>query len=627
MCGIVAVFTTEPSLKIKSCIERSLDRVTHRGPDGRGLALGHGPNLIENTDQAAATWGLGHVRLAIVDLSSAAHQPMTTPNRKYWITYNGEVYNHVELRNELTHMGYEFRSSSDTEVIVASYVFWGPNCVERFNGMFAFVLVDLAEMKVLVARDRLGVKPIYLWSGGGMTVLVSEPKQLLDFPGFRPRVNGPQVVDFLIDGVLGHEPDQCCFEGVQPIPPAHTMSWRLDSASEAPALRLYWRPEPASVICDWDEAVAKTRSLLSHSVHIRLRSDVPVGSCLSGGLDSSSIVGLASQSSTEGMNTFSSCFNQLQFDESLYIDAVNQMWHAKATKVFPDQEAMVEDLDRLVYHQDEPFSSPSIYAQWCVMRVARKEGVPVLLDGQGGDELLCGYRKYAFFYLRHWLSKRRYWEAANHLLGLLVRGDRGLLAWRQGLRYLPKSLQTQQDNILHLLRPAWKQLARHIWSERMKDVRELHEHQLADIKHWSLPSLLRYEDRNSMAHSIETRLPFLDYRFVEQCLSLEESFFFRKGRTKRILVDAVGHVLPFEVKERRTKMGFETPSGSWMKGILGMFLGQKVRSSERLGNIMDTVGAGQAFDDFRNGSYRYSDLALFRIASLALWIEMFEVEA
>lgn len=626
MCGIVAVFTDEPSVKIKSYIERSLDRVIHRGPDGRGLILGHGQSLIAGSEQAGATWGLGHVRLAILDLSAAGRQPMTTPDKKYWIIYNGEVYNHVELRSELANMGYHFRSSSDTEVILASYALWGSDCVKRFNGMFAFVLVDLAEMKVLVARDRFGVKPLYMWRGGGMTVLVSEPKQLLEFPSFRPRVNALQIVDFLIDGVVGHEPDQCCFEGVRPVTPAHTLQWPLDRPTGIPIPRLYWRPEQDSVISNWDEAVARTRILLGDAVRIRLRSDVPVGSCLSGGLDSSSIVGLASRDSNLRMYTFSCCFDDSRFDERPYIDPVNEMWHAKGCKVFPDQEAMVEELDRLVYHQDEPFSSPSIYAQWCVMRAARKGGVPVLLDGQGGDEVLCGYRKYALFYLRYLLSERRYWEASDHVLALLVRGDRGLFEWRRGLRYLPGYFRKRQDNFLELLRPPWKELARHIWSERMKDVKELHDHQLADMSHWSLPSLLRYEDRNSMAHSIETRFPFLDYRFVEHCSSLKESFFFQNGRTKRILVEALSDVLPAQVRNRRTKMGFETPAQIWIKGKLGSLLETKIRSCQRLSQIMDTRAAGDTFRTYREGHNCYTDLLLFRLGSLALWLDFFQVE-
>jgi asparagine synthase (glutamine-hydrolysing) len=260
------------------------------------------------------------------------------------------------------------------------------------------------------------------------------------------------------------------------------------------------------------------------------------------------------------------------------------------------------------------------------MRAARREGVPVLLDGQGGDEVLCGYRKYAFFYLRHLFFQRKYFEAAQHMLDLLTKGDRGLLDWRRGVRYLPQYFRKRRDNIVDLLRPAWKQMARRVWAQRMKEVRALHEHQLGDLIHWSLPALLRYEDRNSMAHSIETRLPFLDYRFVEYCLGLSESFFFRRGRTKRVLVEALGNLLPESVRDRRTKMGFETPSEVWMEGQLGEFLEKRVRSSARLPSILDPAAAGSIFLRYRNGERTYSDSALFRIGALAVWLDIFRVD-
>jgi len=582
--------------------------------------------VLSESSPEVPSWGLGHVRLAILDLSPAGLQPMASEDGRRWIVFNGEVYNHVELRQELEALGHRFDSTTDTEVILASYREWGDDCVTRFNGMFAFVLVDLDTARVFVARDRLGVKPLYLWRFPSGLAVVSEPKQLLEFPDFRPRINRLHAVDFLIDGVLDHEPDQCFFDGIEALSPGHTLSWPLDEPSRAVAARCYWEPQRGSRETSWRSAVEETGFLLRDAVRIRLRSDVPVGSCLSGGLDSSSIVGLVSRELGLRMNTFSSCFEDARFDERRYIHAVNRECKTVGHEVFPSVSALMEDLEKLAYHQDEPFTSSGIYAQWCVMEAARRNSVPVLLDGQGGDELLCGYRKYFFFHLRQLVAAGRYGAAAVHLMRMVLRGDKGLMNWQRGQRYLPAWLRKNRDAAAPLLMPEWRALARHAWSDAMTGVTSIHENQWADLRHWSLPSLLRYEDRNSMAHSIETRLPFLDYRLVEHCLSLRESFFFKEGRSKRLLVATVGDALPVEVRQRRTKMGFETPGEVWMRERLGEVLEKRVRTSERLACILDTTSAGDAFAAYRAGSRAWTDLFLFRVASLAVWLDTFKVD-
>jgi len=603
-----------------------MERAAHRGPDGQGLILGRGNKLLDDDSDGAATWGLGHVRLAILDLSPAGLQPMPSPDRTCWITYNGEVYNYVELRAELESLGHGFHSGTDTEVMLAAYREWGNECVKRFNGMFAFVIVDVAHERVFAARDRLGVKPLYLWSGPDLVAMVSEPKQLLDLPGFSAKAHRQQVVDFLIDGVAGHEPDLCFFEGIHPLPAGHTLSWGFNETPSVQAAQRYWNPATQPKNLSWHDAVQTTGELFRDAVRIRLRSDVPVGTCLSGGIDSSSIVGVVSHDLGVRVKTFSSCFPNPGYDEQLYMDAVNTHCRADPVKVFPSEEGALAELEELVYHQDEPFSTLSMYAQWSVMRAARQAGVPVLLDGQGGDETLCGYKKYAFFLLRDLIARHRYWDATEHVLGLVTCGDRGLFNWRSGHRYLPAWLRGQQGTIDAWLSLEWRSLSRHVWSSRMADVNAFHDHQIADLLTWSLPPLLRYEDRSSMAHSVETRLPFVDYRFVEHCVSLPESVFFKRGRTKRLLVEDLGDALPDEVRNRRTKMGFEAPLAAWLKGPLGKVLEDRVRGSARIREILDNEAAADAFAAYRNGHTTYSDLTLFRIASVTLWLETFQVD-
>lgn len=625
MCGIVAIFCDAPNVDLPHYAVTALDKIAHRGPDGRGMLFGAGGRLLCEDEHEEAAWALGHVRLAILDLTDTGKQPMITKDGSAALIYNGEVYNYLEIRKELQDLGVRFYGTSDSEVVLAAYRHWGGECVKRFNGMFAFVVADLASMRVFAARDRLGVKPLYVCRRQGKIILFSELKQLLAFPDFSPRTNSQQIVDFLVDGFLNHEPDQCCFDGVQPLPPGQSLSFSLLRPSDSSVHSTYWEPPIGEITHTWEKGVERTGELLRDAVRLRLRSDVPVGSCLSGGVDSSTIVGLAGRDFGLRMNTFSSCFPGAPFDERRYIDAVVSHCRAENTPVFPSGQGLIAELDMLALHQDEPFTSPSVYAQWCVMKSAASHGVRVILDGQGGDELLCGYKKYAFFHFLNLLRTGKVFVAAQHLWWLMMRGDRGLVNWRSGRRYLPAVLRTRQSGVEPLFHPSWRKLVRRVWSDGMNRGDALRNHQYADLTRWSLPLLLRYEDRNSMAHGVEARLPFLDYRLVEHFLNLKQSFFFQRGRTKRIVVEAVGDALPTVVRNRRTKVGFDVPVLRWLRGDLGRVLEDRVRRSKPLSEILDTRRAAAAFQDFREQKETIPHDLLFRLGSAALWLNTFKV--
>ena len=624
MCGILALFSDAPLPDLGEWTEQGLARVKHRGPDGHGAVFGCEVQVSPQLPPGGGNWSLGHHRLAILDTSEAGRQPMRDHDGRCWITYNGEVYNHVELRAELS-AAYPFSTHTDTEVILAAYRAWGEACLPRLAGMFAFVLVDLAQRSVLIARDRLGIKPLYIWEKNSLTAIVSEPKQLLALPAFKPVAQRQQVLDFVVDGVLGHEPELCCFDGVRPLPPGRSLTWKLGASPDPAQARSFWDPPLESAVMGWAEAVAKTRDIFETVVRQHLRSDVPVGSCLSGGVDSSSVVGVASRRCGLAMNTFSACSKDPRFDEQPYMDAVSRHCGTSPHKVFLEAEQAAAGLEELAYHQDEPFGSLSLFAQWSVMRAARQAGVPVLLDGQGGDETLCGYRKYAFFHLRQLLHERRLGKAAGHLLNLVCRGDARLFDFSQAQRYLPAWLRRRKPGLTELLRPGWRAQARRPWAEKSGALRRLREFQWADLRCWSLPVLLRYEDRNSMAFGVEARVPFVDHRFVEHGLTLPEDFFFRRGKTKRLLVEALGDALPLAVQDRRTKMGFETPQSEWLKGPLGELLEQRVRASQCLSEVLDTARLGDAFRAYRSGTEPVPQADLFRAASVALWLERFQV--
>lgn len=628
MCGIAGYFSPfGVSLGgVREVFAELVAKVQHRGPDGTGILAGRAEGILPADSEGIAQWLLGHTRLAIFDLSAAGQQPMRSADGRFCVSYNGEIYNFLELRDELSSCGHNFKTETDTEVLLAAYAEWGEDCVARFIGMFAFLLVDLQKGEAFLARDRFGIKPLYIWQDETRTVIVSEPKQLGAIPEFRPRANRQMLSDFILEGRIEHTVGECSFAEVAPFPAAHTLRWNISQTPTLTAARRYWNPPRETRVLSWTEAVEQFGATFRDALRLRLRSDVTVGSCLSGGMDSSSIVGVASRELGAKMKTISSCWHNSPADEQTYIDAVNQHCGAESVKVFPSPEELLASLDRLVYHQDEPFGSLSLFAQWRVMETARAAGVTVLLDGQGGDENLCGYLKFTHLYLHELLAQRRFSRSVRHVYGMLRHGDTRLFNFRLGRRYLSRwfpSLRAAGEN---LLQPEWQAYGRSVWAERMGKAKTLREHQWADLTMWSLPALLRYEDRNSMAHGIEARVPFVDHRLVELSLTLPEEFFFAQGKTKRLLAEAMGDALPEVVQQRRTKLGFETPQADFLRGQVGEYFAGRKNLWERLGQIVKPQLVMEAFTKYRQGDETIPGDLLFRLLSVGLWAERFSVE-
>jgi asparagine synthase (glutamine-hydrolysing) len=326
------------------------------------------------------------------------------------------------------------------------------------------------------------------------------------------------------------------------------------------------------------------------------------------------------------MKTFSVCHDDPTLSEERYIDEVVRHCHADAIKLWFTEDQALAELDKFIYHQDEPVYSLSQYAEYLVMRLAKQHGVTVMLNGQGGDEALCGYRKFVFFYLRQLLADRRIGAAVGHVGNTVWRGDRQILQFWQGARYVPKWLRRSSDEWHQWLRADLQSLRRSAWKTSMSRVVRLREHQWADLRLWSLPVLLRYQDRNSMAHGIEARVPFVDHGFVELMLTMPEEYFFRRGMTKRLLVEAMGDRLPVSLRRRRTKLGFDTPQARWLRGRVGEMLEQRVRGCQFLELLVDREACARAFCDYRRGSTRIPHFSLFRVACLAVWMERFSVQ-
>jgi asparagine synthase (glutamine-hydrolysing) len=604
MCGI-AGFWGAPDAALLATMTA---RIAHRGPDGEGFF-----------EHPLAS--LGHRRLAIID-PAGGHQPVGTDDGRVQLTYNGEVYNFRELRAELEPLGHTFHTSCDTEVVLHAYLEWGTDCFARFNGMWALAILDLRDgdgdvgraPRLVLARDHYGIKPLYYArSGSGRVLFASEAKAVLADPELETAPDRQWLYDYLLHGLHDHQP-QTAFAGIRALAAATWAVVDADGVHE----QTYWTPTLSS---DAPADPVEFRARFERAVERRLVADVPAGTCLSGGIDSSSIVGMASRllsehvpdavSLGERLKTFSIVYDGDPIDEREYMDAVLAEVDAEPAFAEPTSERFVDELDRLVWHQDEPIVSTGPYAQWCVMRLAQPK-VTVLLNGQGGDELLAGYVPYQYVYLRELLRRRRLgafareaWESRDVLKPLVKRR----LADRR--RALP---------IKPLLRPALYDGLEPPKFQRSQD--DLKRRLVADLQTFSLPSLLRYEDRNSMAFSMESRLPFLDQELVDWVLQLPPSAIVDRGWSRAILRDGLRGVLTEKVRTRRWKVGFTTPETRWLRArratVQGLF-----RSPEFCARpYWDAAGLAAAFDRFCAGEVEPSQI-FWRAINTEIWLRVF----
>lgn len=615
MCGICGVVAPGRPPE-RETVAGMMAALGHRGPDGSGTFAGDGV-------------ALGHRRLSIIDLSDAGRQPFASADGALQLVHNGEVYNYRELRRELEARGHRFRSATDTEVILAAYAEWGDACVRRFNGMWAFALWDGRRRRLFCSRDRFGVKPfLYRWDGERL-VFGSEPAAFRADPHARPRPNRRAVRDFLEQGYADHL-DETFLAGLRRLPAAHSL------VVDERGLRLerYWRLEPAET--PPAAAAGRFRELFLDAVRLRLRADVPVGTALSGGLDSSAIACavdhlLSTEAEAalpvgERQRTFTVGFAEPGFDERPYARAVTERIRSEPHWITFDDRGVVETLPQVVEAQGEPFGSTSVVAQWHVMREARRAGIKVMLDGQGGDEVLAGYPTTLPYRLadllaggrpRALLREARAWA---RLQGLPPHA----LAQAAATPFLPEPLRwrlrARRGDARELVHPELRSLAPTEERDRGDGLPDRLRRRYAGILlERGLPELLRYEDRNSMAHSLEARVPFLDYRLVELAYGLPAEELVRDGVTKRILRRALADLLPPPVRQRTDKLGFVTPEGSFLRGALGE-LAEEVFASKALAErgFVDARAARARLAAHRRGELT-AGFELFRVLSLELW--------
>jgi asparagine synthase (glutamine-hydrolysing) len=568
MCGIAGLARSDGPPVDRQLLARMTDVLAHRGPDGRGLHV-------------EASVGLGHRRLAIIDLTTGA-QPMGSEDGAIWITYNGEVYNYRELRQELASLGHRFRTTSDTEVVLHAYEAWGPDCVPRLRGMFAFAIWDGRDRSLLLARDRLGIKPmVYAWNGATLR-FASEIKALLEDAEVPRDLDWCAIRDYFTFLVVPGP--RSVFRAIRKLPPASYLRWRLDVGP--PVLSRYWTltmtPENAVPEGEWIE---RLDDALADAVGRHLVSDVPVGAFLSGGLDSSAVVAYMVRTSRVPVKTFSVGFDDAAFDELRYARLVARRLGTEhfETIVKPDVVAI---LPRLARQLDEPFADASAIPTYCVSQMTR-EHVTVALSGDGGDESFGGYRRYAEA-LRLDRQARAlrpgFAPAARRLAAWLPRGMRGqgfleLLTTPPLLRYFRLLTYQRDDTLAQLLGPAvMTEVAAQTEPAALLDRAAtsgtddyLSLLQYLDFHHYLPEDILTKVDRMSMLASLETRVPLLDHVLVELVARIPSRLKVRNGVSKHILKRTLAGRLPPETLSRR-KMGFGVPLAGWFRGELRTFL-------------------------------------------------------
>ena len=563
MCGIVGILSGNPQLVFGERIQSATECLRHRGPEGQGYWINNGKTVA-----------FGHLRLNIIDLSKEAGQPMHYLDR-YTIIHNGEIYNYIEIRQQLQAKGYRFNSRSDTEVIIAAYDQWGAACLEQFEGMFSFAIWDEQQKILFAARDRLGEKPFFFSYNEQELLFASEMKALWTM-GVSRDINPAMLYNFLTIGYTANPADaaETFFQNIQKLPAASFLTYSL--ADNKLEIEKYWQVYPEVKEISEQDAVDRFRQLFAQSVRRRLRSDVNIGTSLSGGLDSSSIVAFCQGEVSDHYThkCFTASFKNFDNDELRYAELVANQYKLESFVTTVNGNEVVELLHEVMNHQEEPISSGSVLAQYRVFRLAKQNGVTVLLDGQGADEILAGYSKYYKWYWQGLYRNRKLssskelnaaWELGiterfgfnNRIAALLPDFIAGLLQSRKAKESFQHPDLDREFAFLN------KQSSYYSTPSSFDLNGALFYNTFVN----GLEELLRFADRNSMAHAVEVRLPFLDHQLVEFLFSLPPQLKIHKGWSKWLLRRSVEEMLPKQIVWRKDKVGFEPPQKNWMQDI------------------------------------------------------------
>lgn len=600
MCGITALVNLHNSPVEESILKSMNDSIAHRGPDDDGFYT------FENV-------GFGHRRLSIIDLSSDGHQPMKCLD-KYVIIFNGEIYNYIEIRTELIKLGYSFKTKTDTEVIVAAYHEWDNHCLQKFNGMWAFVILNTENKELFISRDRFGVKPLYYGNNGKYFAFGSEIKQILKI--IKPKLNLNILADYFVTGLISHDTNTF-FNDVTSFPAGHFMVYQLQTGIYK-IEKFYEIPRRSEIeLLDEIDSINLYKATFKSAVQLRLRSDVKVGTCLSGGLDSSWIAAVASRVyKDETSQDFTAITAQSVLksnDETSYAEMVAKSSPIDWLVTSPNPDDFRNKMDDVIYCQEEPFGTPSVFMQHFVMQMSKEANCIVLLDGQGGDETLLGYERYFSTYLRS-LSSRK---AISEFMNLTKNSKLDIRDLFLYLFYFSNS-EVRKTNLINrysflnksfLEKVNWRQID--ILANASKDVFEL---QKLEMESSCLPHLLKYEDRNSMWYGIEARLPFIDYRLVEIGLNLKPEYKIKNGWSKYLSRVATRNFLPKEIRWRKNKFGFESPDEMWLSDT--SFFKKEIVDSEIVNKICNIDKIDKQLEDKSK---------LWKLYNIAKWEKVYNV--
>ena len=626
MCGIAGSWSRVGSPTDGRRLRAGLDAIRHRGPDDLGEFDWNDPTSTARVD-------LGLVRLAILDLSPAGHQPMTIPGERYTISYNGEITNYIEIRDELIALGDTFVSESDTEVLLKAWAHWGVSTLDRLEGMFGIAILDTHSRTLTLARDPYGIKPLFYAHQGDRIGFCSELSGLLEILPGTPKLDWQTAVDYLQWGAYDHT-ERTFIDGVVQLRPAHYVVIDTVTGRIGEPVRYWWPPVATTFDGSYAEATDSVRSLFLDSVKRNLRSDVPLGIALSGGVDSSAIVGAVRHLEPDlPIDTFSFIAPGFAKSEDRWIDMVVEATSARTHTVQVAPGELEHDLDDLILSQGEPFGGTSIYAQYRVFRLAREHDVIVTLDGQGGDELFAGYygypakRMHSLIETGHWATAARFAgadravpESYRRVFPFEVAADFFPLQLRHRVRRpFPSPLLNRRALREHGVDAGYPRSAA---VEPARGTR-LKAHLRSVLGGYGLPMLLRHGDRNSMRFSIESRVPFLDRALTEFLFTLPEDYLVGPdGTTKRILRDAVRGLVPDAIIDRRDKVGFETPEADWLTRLADL----PVDPEHPIGFLnpgrADTLSGG-----FSQAELRWGDEAHWRLINLRRWIALAGVDA
>ncbi len=655
MCGIFGVLNfNEVNVDMKS-LQDSVNIIKHRGPDDEGYAVFNTHKKIREErygDTSVTKKGtfvlsgspdvfnlaFGFRRLSILDLSINGHQPFFNEDKSICIIFNGEVYNYIEIREELKQKGYKFRTGTDTEVIMNSYIEWGEDCLSRFNGMWGIGLYDMRKDILFCSRDRFGVKPFYYYKDDKIFVFGSELKSVIEYfkkdPSFVKKINKEIAYDYFLNSFTDHT-ENTFIQGVKHLPPSHFIRISNNEFS----VKKYFSLEINKELGKYDENNFKRikdsfSELIYDSVNLRLRSDVAVGTCLSGGLDSSTVVSIISallkddekilRSQIGSMQkTFSAVYDDSTIDERNFIEKIVKATNCDSHYIFPDKADFAEDADKFIFQLDEPIGGTSPYAQWNVMKLARQNNVTVLLDGQGADESLGGYEVYFGFLYANLFKKKNFTGLISEVSKNF---NKGIEISLRGLKYY---LISRNKNINSPVSKYYNtDFLKNYSGKSVLDYRttgNLNEKLYEDLTQYILPSLLRYEDRNAMNFSIESRTPFLDYRIIKLLFETEGVYKMHDGFSKWILRNSMEDSLPSEVVWRRDKKGFPTPERKWLMRLKNDFIDVVKENREDLNVFLNTDLILSNYDKIVSDPDIKSHF-LWKIYNFAKWKKMYGVD-